>query len=135
MPVTRPIPPEAMAVVELLRRDVERPQEMPQPEPVTRPIPQEMPRPEGEKAPLRWHGAGDGDDGDRWAGYCCPMGLHPKAQDPCPSAVEYDEGEWEDNELPVCPPEAVFAFGVWWDEQRDAEAAVEAVWPTRLGAE
>lgn len=57
MPLTRPIPEEAMAVVEILRRDVKRPV-----------LPMLI-----EGRLLRWPNK---HAGRRWT---CPMGMHPEA--------------------------------------------------------
>lgn len=78
----KPIPIEAMPVVEVLRRDVERPGYLPM---TTR-----------------------GVTGLRWIGGCCPMGLHPKSTEKAPGegctfaggichpfAVTYFHGWWD----------------------------------------
>jgi hypothetical protein len=109
------IPPEAMPVVEILRRDVKRPRRLPQKH--------------------------DTICGGRWATvlrwnesfpkfYCCPMGLHPESQssspDDCSTFIERLE------EMPLMH-KAVQAFGKWWDSiaYPDRKAAVDAVWPRK----
>lgn len=47
-------------------------------------------------------------------GWACPQGLHPDAShDEVYGLLFGDDGE---------------AFADWWDEQEDAQAAVDAVW-------
>lgn len=101
-----PIPAEAMPVVEILRRDVPRPRELP----TSRTL-----APTNDH--LRWYG---GRSPNRWTSRCCPMGLHPAAGLPTPRC---------DDEFPASSL-AIFAFAEWWDslEDADAVAAVEAVW-------
>ena len=101
--LTREIPPEAMPVVEILRRDVPRPEELP-----------------GDKWPsLSW-------PSPYWRrcsrlGVCCPMGLHPKSLFNAPNdASVFADGETTDD--------AVDSFGKWWDEQTDPQAAVDSIW-------
>lgn len=52
------------------------------------------------------------------------MGLHPKATFTTPTYHD-------DFPLVRRPGRGVKVFGDWWDEQTDAAAAVEAVWPTQ----
>jgi len=99
----KPIPVEAMPVVEVIRRDVERPGELP--------VPRD---PEGL---LRWDGEEDGS--------CrCPMGLHPKARNDQPISSWGFIGKmgWEQG--------AILKFAYWWDrlEEGEAKEAVTAVW-------
>jgi hypothetical protein len=104
MPLTRPIPPEALPIAEILRRDVARPSS----------------RPRFRHASM--------DDGAcvtpriRWWGNRCPMGLHPLAGSPCP--------EWGEDFPPHPDDRAVSAFAWWFDAQTDYDAAVEAIWGT-----
>lgn len=53
----------------------------------------------------------------------CPMGLHPDAVTTSPIGK---------NTFPVGPGDnAIATFGEWWDEQTDARAATDAVWPRK----
>lgn len=64
----------------------------------------------------------EGYSGLRWLldyNECCPMGFLRAASCYLPG------DRWG---LPGFEDGAVEEFGVWWDEQSDAEAAVEAVW-------
>ena len=101
MPLTKPIPNAAMPVAEVLRRDVKRPAELPMVSP---------------SKTLRWP------TGNNLWSCCCPMGLHPQATtlNPTMYACLPVEGLKYGN---------IQAFGIWWDWQTDAAAAVEAVWP------
>lgn len=49
----------------------------------------------------------------------CPMGLHPKSKCSLPHGSK---------DFPGFGDEAVVRFGEWWDAQKDAVAAVDAVW-------
>jgi len=106
MPLTRPIPGEAMSVVEILRRDVPRPKELPMPMVIAACYEGVLPR------PLRWRGKGD-----RLS--CYAIGLHPKST----------EQAYSKEDFPLASDEEIQAFVHWWDEQTDAHAAVDAVWP------
>lgn len=64
MPLTRPIPPEAMPVVWVLRSDVRRPHDLPL---------------AYAREPLRFKVPG---------GTCCPMGLHRKARSLAPTTAQ-----------------------------------------------
>lgn len=99
MTITRPIPEEALPVVEIIRRDVPRPE--------TLPVAQ-------TNSCMRWY---------RGALLCCPMGLHGTAKLGAPSDGFHFEGE-----LRNCTSDAIEQLGIWWDEQTDARAAVDAVW-------
>lgn len=100
MAITRPIPKVAMNMVRIIREEVPRPEKLPR----------------AHLGRLCFPLPGDA------LLSSCPMGLIPGA-----------------NELPVTPGDLpdrisiraaeVKAFAQWWDEQRDAAAAVEAVWP------
>lgn len=109
--LTRPIPDVALPVVEELRRVVRRPVDLPDFDAAHhdgRPFPDSI---------LCWR-----DDGGEAR---CPMGLHPKAGKAMP---EY-ESDFMVLDLEIEEAEAaVEAFREWWDEQRDDDAAVEAVW-------
>lgn len=102
--LTRPVPAEAMPIIELLRRDVRRPQHLP----VGNPLRFDM------ALVKRMSISGRGADVDNM-GWSCPMGLHPEAR-----------GRDEPYGLPF--GDAGEALGDWWDEQTDAKAAVDAVW-------
>ena len=102
----KPIPLDAMPVVEIIRREVPRPAELP-----TR-----------LKETLRWKKNDE---------YFCPMGLCPKATRPTPSgpfSFGYDESR-----CPVGDNRFLYtnAFMGWWDRLRleDAAEAVDAIWP------
>ena len=101
MKLTRPIPKEAAEVVKIIRKDVKRPKELPKP----------TCSENGEDTHLRFNRL------------VCPMGLHPNAitETPCTS----------DDFGCDCITAEVAEFGEWWDEQTNAKAAVEAVWPTK----
>src|SRR5579885_209511 len=99
----KPIPKRAMPVVEVLRRDVERPDSLP----VYR----------SDYRALRWP----------WVQFVvCPMGLHARSSHFTPyKASEFSGGE--------CKESAIRAFLRWWDEleERDARAAIDAIWPRK----
>ena len=80
------------------------------------PRPEELPKPEGIMYP-----------GFRWENGCCPMGLHPDSDSPAPTRwLSY---------APKIPYFAINEFGIWWDTQGDAEAAMNAVWGEEQGEE
>ena len=103
----KPIPNEAMPVVEILRRDVPRPKELPV--------------------------INHSDLGDclRWDGAYCPMGLHPKCTHAAPgmssSFFTMNEGKYMFREQSL----AFHKFLWWWDglQTQDAQQAVNAIWP------
>jgi hypothetical protein len=107
-----PIPAEAMPVVEVLRRDVQKPLKLPR---FFR----------GERS-LRWQKR-------RWyeiilreePTYYCPMGLHPDAHYPRPVDARTFT-------LTVTDAQ-VKAFFRWWDnlDEKDAAEAVDAIWPRK----
>ena len=107
MGITRKIPLDAKPIVEMLRRDVERPRSLP------------VFLDTGSRS-LVWFI----DDGDGHVDCACPMGLHPKATNHMPTSWEHFFG-WE------CESRAIRAFARWWDEQTDRRAAVDAVWPRK----
>ena len=96
--LTRPIPPEALAVVEILRRDVPRPKTLP------------LPAYRGQQL--------------RWENGCCAMGLAPNAVAHCPTS-KYGFGYADELQDGVATK-----FYIWFDEQTDAQATVDAIWPT-----
>lgn len=124
MAATRPIPAEALPIAERLRERARRPAELPV-------------RFDGR---LRWWVGGEP---------CCPIGFDPVAEskdpfrwrdaqfflecifpfpgDCCDAPWDCDHPDelqvWYDTVKP-----AFYAFINWWDEQRDARAAVEVVW-------
>jgi len=103
--LTRPIPDDAMPVVEELRKCA-KPKNFPHLH-VAR---------EGQKC-LRWRNP----DG---TSPLCPMGLHPRSMDATPfTSIDF----LGFNKI---SGEAVRSFGAWWDEQEDAQEAVKAVWGT-----
>ncbi len=99
--ITRAIPKAAMPVVEIIRRDVPRPEELP----------------EGGYAGKYL----------RWASHYrivhrCPMGLCDASNHPTPGyGSEFAGG--------LCTTTAVKAFGRYWDSLTDPQEAVDAVWP------
>ena len=95
MSLTREIPKAAMPIVEVLRRDVPKPDELP-----TYAV-----------GNLRWNELS----------CTCPMGLHPQATSPIP----IDEMQFP----PYPHGDIMRQFAGWWDNQNDAQAAVNAVWP------
>jgi hypothetical protein len=100
MPLTREIPEAAMPVLEVLRNDVPRPKTLPS----------------AKYESMRWT------EDDRWGSACelCPMGMHPNAISPIPHNC---------SDFPDATSEAIEAFYNWFDEQKDAQAAVDAIWP------
>lgn len=98
MPLTRPIPPEAMPVVEVLRRETKRPKQLPHFTVGYR------------HNSLVW---------TRRRCEVCAMGLR-KGSEPMPT---------NRREFGACTDAAVVSFGEWFDEQDDAEAAVNEIWP------
>lgn len=98
------VPTNAMPVVKVLRQDVPRPKGLP------------MVFSPGRT--LRWWRLG-GIGINQLATVCCPMGLHPKAEAGVPQCV---------SEFPLAESFAIRAFYAWWDEQTDAQAAIDAVW-------
>ena len=109
MPLNTPVPDTAMPVVEALRRDVPKPEALP--EPIKVATDDALRGDIVLRFPAR--------RGGRYG--CCPMGLHPQATTDVPG-----------NERTFCVPgitmDAVLDFGQWWDKQTDAKAAVTAVW-------
>lgn len=93
----RAIPKAALPVVEIIRRDVPRPEE--------------LPTLGFENVVLRW----------RNKKTKCPMGLPDASTAVAPAVGTSFAGG-------VCTDTAVKAFGVWWDQQTDPQAAVDAVW-------
>jgi hypothetical protein len=76
--------------------------------PVVRILRRDVPRP--KKIAFRWS-------------VRCPLGLHPKAI----SLTPVDRVGF-----PPCQSNwAITAFYLWWDDQTDAKAAVNAMWPQK----
>lgn len=99
-----PLPLEAQQVVERIRRDVQRPQELP------RSI-----LDEGENF-LRFLPPGKGKHLR-----CCPLGFFfPSGGAPSPALAAEELG---------IPELACREFTWWWDRQVDPQAATDAVWP------
>ena len=94
------IPSKAQPVVDVLRQDVPRPDTLPA-------------------------YCGGVNFNDPWMlvwDDCCPMGLHPKSMAPLPiSGKHFADGR--------CSSAEVIAFANWWDEQFNAQTAVDAIWP------
>ncbi len=96
--LTRPIPQDAMPVVTILRRDVERPKDLP------------------EALGLNGRGLRWVDDSET-----CPMGFHDQSTFWLPDdCTEFAGG--------ICSNDSVGEFSDWWDMQTDPQAAVNAVW-------
>lgn len=114
MSLTRPLPDKALPVVEEIRRAVPRPEHLPD---------FDAAHHDGQPFPdsiLCWRNAG----GEP----CCPMGLHPRAG----KAMPEGESDFMVLDLDIDEAEAaVVAFRDWWDEQKDDDAAVDAVWGKR----
>ena len=92
--LTRPIPATAMPVVNLIRKDVPRPDELPK---------------------------FMGYSFLHWPGRKCLLGLHPESIIGEPeNSSQFAGGK--------CSDEQVEASWKWWDDQTDAQAAVDAVW-------
>ncbi|KKN68467.1 hypothetical protein LCGC14_0451030 [marine sediment metagenome] len=102
MSITRRIPPCAAKVLDCIRKNVKRPRR--------------LPRLTGSNR-LRWF--------KRTAMVCCPMGLLPGAISPQPWVKRHLKG-WD------LPGRGIKCFAIWWDEQQDARAAVNAVWPKEV---
>ncbi len=101
------IPQEAMPVVEIIRKQVPKPEELP------------LLHNRGDirrRRVLRWKES----IGDHIMLYS-PLGLLPTTIYAAPSNA-YESG------LPEEMCDAVQEFIEWWDEQTDAQAAVDAVW-------
>ena len=108
MSLTRPIPAAAMPVIRILRKEVARPRGLPH---LCSP------------SAIRWL---------RWTRrkrkqtvLCCPMGMHPKATIGTPSSM----GTFLPKSYRRTTNKAVDSMANWWDEQTDAQAATDAVWP------
>ena len=105
MSLTRSLPFAALDVVNLIRRDTTRPDCLPVMFYCSNIHSQHM----------RWL------DDKRWVGFaCCPMGFLPGAMTPTP--IDQDGLKAD------LSAEAMETFAFWWDEQTDAQAAVDAVW-------
>lgn len=99
----RPIPKAAMPVVEVLRRDVPKPVDLPR-----------ETTPAAGTMVLRW--------GNNIS-QMCPMGLHPGSNHPRPDySMDFADG--------ACSERAVYSFWRWWDSLKaaDAREAVDAIW-------
>lgn len=107
MPLTRPIPPEAMPVVLAIRKEVPRPKELPT---VRFPLAALG----SDRTALRWDW--------KW-GEACPLGLHNKSGERVPTSTV--SAPWLSG---VAVDGEIFAFIKWWDAQADPAAAVDAVW-------
>jgi len=113
MPITRPIPKNAMPVVNQIRRDIPKPDI----------LPSRIRIREGSKnIVLRWNKTiiskpiiGS------VIKYFCPMGLHKLSSSTCPIS-KYSFADEKRSNI------AIIAFYTWWDKQIDAQAAVDAVW-------
>lgn len=104
MALTRPIPEEAMLVVELIRERIPRPKELPVPW-----------CHDGNE--LRWKG-GDMDG-------CCPMGMDPSTLDDAPTSQRHFI---PDSPFYLLGNKPIEIYAYWWDTQTDAQAAVDATW-------
>jgi hypothetical protein len=115
----KPIPEEAMPVVEIIRREAEKPTDLPLPVLGMNAFPH-------IREHLRWKKDKE---------YFCPMGLCPKAKRPepvGPCSFGYEV------ELFLGPKDNYFentdAFISWWDSllKKDAAEAVDAIWPKEI---
>lgn len=106
MGLMNPIPIEAMPVLEVLRRDVPRPDELPS-------LIEDRNQIRIVSYLLRW-----GMNCDCY----CPMGLHPNSTYPRP----FNRSQFAGG---ICNTYSIVAFYGWWDGERDAQAAYDAVWP------
>lgn len=106
MSLTRPIPKLAMKVVEEIRAMVPKPKDLP--------VLCEF------LSVGNWHALRFlFDDGNI---RCCPMGLHPKSKCANPFLSEnFADGSF--------PSHEIVSYYAWWDNQTDAQAAVDAQWP------
>lgn len=113
MPLTGPIPSEAMPMVYELRKSVPRPKELPHP---------------------RWENLGK-DDGLVWEFKRCALGLHPNAKNSRPVwSLHFNPQLYLDGMNRSETDDAISAFWGWWDKQDDPQAAVDAVWPKKTKA-
>lgn len=86
-------------VIEILRRDVPRPKTLPKPDDLI------------GRNYLRW--------GSK-KGFCCPMGLHKKANSNNPiGALDFPLGVGSED---------ISEFADWWDKQTDPKKAMDRVW-------
>ena len=104
MPLTESIPARALALVDILRRDVPRPTE--------------LPTPRWETSCLRWPALEPGGTARN------VLGLHHLSESPNPARTWIPGIDWKD----------VSALSYWWDEQTDALAAVNAIWHPPAGS-
>lgn len=124
-----PIPEAAMPVVEILRRDVKRPTELPR-----RYSPFE---PGNTRWNIDWKH-------QKLSTNCCPMGLHPKSLSAAPSwSVDFANGElgvprYSEDDAGLSRQEwscdgdtAVHHFAKWWDliDEVDVPTALYMIWP------
>ncbi len=107
--LTRPIPPEALPVVKLIRERVPRPKE----------LPANLPTAQGCFA-LRFV---------TWPEEtkCCPLGLDSSTTFGAPEFIEQFS---EDSPFYKIGPLPIKEFGAWWDGEENAQAACDAVWGT-----
>lgn len=110
MSLTRPIPETAYRVLDIIRKEVPKPSDLPR---------------------LKLEVEYDTDDRVtswryllRWDSAFCPMGFHVKA---CSAAPSCAVGFLRDDSWRVTD-EQVSAFLTWFDEQHDAQGAVDAIW-------
>lgn len=111
MSLTRPIPIEAWPVVEVLRRDV--------------------PRPEPSAFVLGFLGRCTPCLRDRTGR--CPMGMHPTVSKGVRTPTRHRHFESGGPLGDPAKESAIDAFFRFWDQQSDPEAAVAAVWDREQG--
>ena len=92
------IPNAAAPVLDILRRDVPKPLEIPT---MTMTL--------------------SGLKRLRFKNNCCPLGLHPLSATQAPGDTSNFAGG-------VCEQRAVTAFWYWFEQQTDAEATIQEIW-------
>lgn len=113
----KPIPEAAMPVVEILRRDVKRPTELPARYCIAR------------QGNLRWNIDWTAEENANY----CPMGLHPKSTSSAPVApIQFAGEELYDRNRPYTS--GVSEFATWWDniDPWDAQEAIYLIWPKTI---
>lgn len=102
MTLTKKIPKAALGVLRIIRKEVPRPKELP--------VGLEV----ADRRELRF----------KRQGYKCPMGFIPGTNESAPCA----SSDFPDRRI---GNKGIERFAHWWDEQDDARAAMDAVWPKK----